>query len=361
MKNKSIKILFVFFTLFSCSKGNGEENNVPTGKEAITVSTNKTTFNYSDKLNVNDFSFTKEDGTSISSSSIEIEGFDAYNNRKQNVKFIDKESKDYGYFELKLKPIDSFKVLLISNSHGEDVMHYSFELATSAGCKDFRFVNMFMAGAQMGSHVTNIKTDFDGYQFQDYKGGDPEITTAVTIKEAVEADNWDFIILQQISSNSRKPSFINDMNTLMDYCFEHCSNKNVKFLYNMPFAYANLAPETIVETFWDGSPLKMYQNIAEVTRDYVSKVERIETVIPMGTAAQNAASVIGDNEIHRDALHMNDFGRFVIGHAFVSKITGHDVAEMTFTGSYETKMKDLALKASELALLNPYEVSDMEK
>ena len=354
---KYTRLLFLSSLVVSLGACSSQAPSEHVPSESLEVSSSSTSFTYSEKLSLSSFEVKDKDGNKIDNDNLTIEGYDAYNNKEQKVKFIDNNSGDYGYYSLTLTPLSSFKVLLISNSHGEDVMRYSAELIQSAGITNYRFVNLYMAGAQIGTHLTNANSDFDGYQFQDYRGGEPVIERDKTIEYALKADDWDFIIMQQLSALSRTGNFVKDMDALIDYCYQNCSNKNVKFLYNMPFSYADMGGDTTLERFWDSSPLKMYENIAKVTKENVATDKKIEAIIPTGTTAQNAASKLGDNNIHRDSLHMNDLGRFIIAHAFVAKISGVSVSSLTYQGSFSDGNKSIAIKSATSAIENPYEVT----
>ena len=90
------------------------------------------------------------------------------------------------------------KVLAIGNSFSEDATRYLHQIA-EADCESLTVVNLYIGGCSLKRHYYNIFNDVKDYGFQ-YNG---EITgIKVSIKEALQSNEWDVVTLQQVSGNS---------------------------------------------------------------------------------------------------------------------------------------------------------------
>ena len=104
----------------------------------------------------------------------------------------------------------------------------------------------------------------------------------------------------------------------------------------------------------------MYRNLTRITRDLVSKVEGIDVVSPTGTAVQNARALCPDRDFTRDGFHLSkDVGRYMASLTFFKALTGASISHIEWSPE-ELSIEDkiLAIKCAEMAVDNPYEVTN---
>ena len=86
------------------------------------------------------------------------------------------------------------------------------------------------------------------------------------------------------------------------------------------------------------------------------------TVIPSGTAIQNARQVIGD-VLNRDGFHLTfGLGRYIAGLCVVKALVGLDIDGVTWVpdGVSEEERK-MAIAVANAACANPFSVTDINK
>ena len=86
------------------------------------------------------------------------------------------------------------KILAIGNSFSEDATKYLHQTAKAAGV-DTKVVNLYIGGCPLERHWKNMETGEAAYQYQ--KNG---VLTErhISIEEALQEEEWDFIITQQL-------------------------------------------------------------------------------------------------------------------------------------------------------------------
>ena len=110
----------------------------------------------------------------------------------------------------------------------------------------------------------------------------------------------------------------------------------------------------------------MYNAICSVTQNVVLKNENIISVIPSGTAIQNArTSAIGDTFARDESNHLSyGAGRYIASMSLVSVLTGRDMSTMTWKPSdngftYKLTEKEISICKESVAnaISNPLEIT----
>ncbi|MBR0327562.1 MAG: DUF4886 domain-containing protein, partial [Clostridia bacterium] len=106
--------------------------------------------------------------------------------------------------------------------------------------------------------------------------------------------------------------------------------------------------------------MKMYNAILNAVASKIKTNDNFVYIVPNGTAIQNArTSYIGDH-ITRDGYHLSyDFGRYIAGLTFISKLTGLSVENVGFApeGVDENK-KLIAIESAMNAIASPDSVTN---
>ena len=104
----------------------------------------------------------------------------------------------------------------------------------------------------------------------------------------------------------------------------------------------------------------MYDGIITSVRNKVETNENIVSIIPAGTAIQNArTSFVGDNLTRDNAEHLTlDLGRYIAALTFVSKISGVDVDEISYGAGLSADYVAVAKESAKNAIKTPFAVTE---
>ena len=110
------------------------------------------------------------------------------------------------------------RILSIGNSFSVDAQRYLHGVAKAAGV-ELKCANLYIGGCSLETHYKNIMNDSYSYNLQ-FNG---EMTGfMVSVKQALLADEWDVITLQQVSTLSTKfKSYSPYIKAIADYVRFH--------------------------------------------------------------------------------------------------------------------------------------------
>ena len=260
------------------------------------------------------------------------------------------------------KDDDVIKVLAIGNSFSEDALeNYLYDMAKAAN-KKMVIGNLYIGGAPLSLHLKNAHNNNKVYNYRKISlDGTKTKTDKVSIEEAIEDENWDFVSLQQASPLSGKYSVI--METLPDvwtYVFAHV-NPDTKLVYHQTWAYQADSKHEGFKNY-NQNQLVMYDSIINATSQ-IDKSGDFSFIVPAGTAIQNArTSSIGDT-FTRDGYHLDlDYGRFTAAATWYAKLFNLDPRKNTYKPEKLTDLQaKIAKEAAQKAVKKPFKVSKIRK
>lgn len=174
--------------------------------------------------------------------------------------------------------------------------------------------------------------------------------------DALAAQEWDFVSLQQASGSSGMPDTYGELDYLLGYIAEKAPSAQI--VWNMTWAYQQNS------NHWDfpkyqNDQQTMYNKIVQTVQQLIVPNEKISAIIPNGTAIQNArTSYVGDT-LTRDGYHLTlDFGRYIAGLTLVRALTGLSVAECGFApAGMSAEYRAIAVESAENAVKTPFSVT----
>ena len=258
---------------------------------------------------------------------------------------------------------DSLKILAIGNSFSENAMKYMWDIATAFGIEEVVTANMYIGGCSLATHRNNAENNISAYQMQKNTTGTIVRTNNYNLKTALKEEDWDIITIQQVSGLSGVvDTYDDDIDYLIDFIED---NKNVysnpQIYWHMTWAYAANSTHSDFPRY-DRNQMTMYNKIVEATNAKIDTNDKIDGVVPAGTAVQNArSSYIGDN-LTADGYHLNSNGEFIAGLTWIHKITGYDVDDMdeTLIPAQFLDRLDIYKESVENAVAHPYEVTQSQ-
>ena len=240
------------------------------------------------------------------------------------------------------------KILSIGNSFSQDAQRYLHALAKCEGV-EIKTVNLYIGGCSLKTHYENISENKRAYAFE-FNGEKTGI--AVSVNDALMSDEWDYVTLQQVSSESGNfESYTPYIETLSDYVKEHCPN--AKIILHETWAYEDGSELLSAKT-----PFKSAEEMLSAAQKAYRKARELisaDGIIPSGTAMMEALK-LGIKKIHRDTLHASlGMGRYLLSLLWYKYFTGNDIKNNKFDTLDEPiteEEREIVIKAVNYALDN---------
>ena len=263
---------------------------------------------------------------------------------------------------------ESLKILTISSSFGLNTTNYLYEIAQDQGCTDVTIGRLFLAECTLRTHIKNINQDSAVYRYyKKTEPGDWDTTEGYTMLQGIVDEEWDIIFLQHSATGAAEPNTFSDeengdyIDVIMGYVRQNMTNPNARFVWNMTWAFPGDSTSGVFVGL-GSDQLKMYQVIVDAVKEYVVPRTDFATIIPSGTAIQNARSSYFGDTLNRDSMHLNDLGYVIAGYMTYASLTGKHIESIGLDrfGSKVVLLpadKEVIIEAVNNALDNPFEVT----
>ena len=205
------------------------------------------------------------------------------------------------------------KILAIGNSFSQDATHYLTELARLSG-EEVRICNLFIGGCRLSLHHENMLSERKAYK----PNYDPELTGFVSLRDAIEADDWNIVTLQQQSSSSAiygtfQP-YLNELSTYVKKALP-----NAKQYLHQTWAY-----QTESKMIYDAGFSTYEEMFAPIHESYEKAFKDINAD---GMIRSGEAMLLLKNSgypyIHRDCFHANSgVSRLMLACLWFKKLIG---------------------------------------
>lgn len=265
-------------------------------------------------------------------------------------------SPDYSDVKQNWTDDGALKILAIGNSFSSDAMEYVYQVAKDTGVENIVLGNMYIGGCSLATHLDNAKNDKGAYTYYTNSTGTWSSKGGVSIKTAVESDDWDFITFQQVSGSSGLADTYDDLVSLINIV--EPLNPSARLAWHMTWAYKTGSSHSDFANY-NKDQMTMYNAIVNAVNTKILTNDKIEIVIPSGTAVQNVrTSFIGDTT--RDGYHLSyGIGRYIAAMTFVKALTGLSIDNSVTTpddvDSYELKA---IIESVNNAINTPYAVTN---
>ena len=265
------------------------------------------------------------------------------------------ELPDYSAEKQNWQDDGALKILAIGNSFSDDAMEYVYQVAKDAGVENIKLGNMFIGGCSLATHLNNAQNNKGAYTYRTNTNGTWSSVNSVSIKTAVESDDWDFITFQQVSGYSGIADSYDDLYELIKIV--EPLNPSARLAWHMTWAYKTGSGHADFAKY-NNDQMTMYNAIVNAVNTKILTIDNIEVVIPAGTAVQNVrTSFIGDTT--RDGYHLSyGIGRYIAAMTYVKALTGLSIDNSVTTpddvDSYEL---EAIIESVNNALATPYAVT----
>lgn len=250
------------------------------------------------------------------------------------------------------------KILGLGNSFLQNAVEQNlYELAKAEGI-DILIGSMTVGGCSLDTHWANISNDKAAYSYLKIEGDNRTRIPNQSVSSIIKEEDWDYISIQQVSGYSGVSSSYGNLSNIMKYLRENVTNPDVEFILHQTWAYAENSTHVDFPKY-DKDQLKMYNAIIETTKN-AAVMEKIDIIIPSGTAIQNArTSYIGDG-FTKDGYHLNSTGMYTAACTWLEKLFGVDVRNNSFRPTSVSKSEaDVARAAAYFAVQDPYKITEL--
>lgn len=260
-------------------------------------------------------------------------------------------------------PVDdgTIRILAIGNSFSEDALEaYLYDIAKANNVK-IVIGNLYIGGATLSQHVTNIKANANAYSFRKINTEGVKSTVANTsIATALASEKWTHISFQQESAASGQfETWNNSLPELYNYVAPRVQKNNPKFLLHQTWAYAKNSTHAGFANY-NGDQVQMYKAIVDAVNKAKSLV-KVDLVVPVGTAIQNGRTTVVEDNFTRDGYHLNlSIGRYLAACTWFEALTGKSVVGNSYKPvGLSTFEIALVQNSAHAAIVKPNEVTEM--
>ena len=250
------------------------------------------------------------------------------------------------------------RILAIGNSFSDDAVEETlWNLFQTVGIPVI-IGNMSAPGSYLSHHWNRSQSGECTYRYYKQSRRRTVVRKEVSLLQGVTDEPWDFISLQQASDLSGMyDTYFPYLPDLMTWIGER---SEAEIVFHQTWAYpANSTQEAFAN--YGNDQQAMYEAIMDAVKRAVEECD-IRIVIPVGTAVQNARTILGDR-LNRDGLHLElTYGRFLAACVWFEVFSGQDVRMNPYRPSSVTEdIAKICREAAHQACLQPYEVTTVDR
>ena len=222
-------------------------------------------------------------------------------------------------------------ILFLANSFADDTIEYMPRIAKEFGY-DLDVFNLFIGGCSIETHIDNLINHKPLYELRTFNKDKDiwEATCNVASNDFIISRRWDYIVLQQNSYMSGLPNGMDNVNKLIDL-IKKIINKDVKFVWNMTWAYPKYSDLDVFEAEYNSDQEKMFNCILDNVNNHIKTNPTFVKIIPNGIALQEARKCVDEHLLHRDGFHLSyQPGRYLAGLTACKALLNIDVKKVKY-------------------------------
>lgn len=222
------------------------------------------------------------------------------------------------------------KLLSIGNSFSQDAHRWLYDVCKSAG-KEIYNVNLYYGGCSLYGHWNFYAQNKAEYDYE-IKG---EAIGKISLKEALMAEKWDIVTIQQVSTNSGKyetyQPFLND---LIDVVKTACPD--AKLYVHKTWSYEFGFEREDFALNYNSDQHIMYEQLCDANKKAAESIGA--DIIPSGDVIQylrdNTKEFDYENgglSLNRDGFHLTlDYGRYAAALTWYCRLFDGNVNDVDF-------------------------------
>ena len=233
----------------------------------------------------------------------------------------------YQFFSI--KGMTMIKILAVGNSFSRDALFYLSEIGAANG-QSIKAVNLFIPGCSLEQHWMHIVNDDAAYIYEE-NGYTTE--KKISIRQALESNDWDFIVTQQSSGFSGLvETYFPYLEQIAEYI--RANSESSEFLLHQTWAYEKNYRKPVFKSYHYDQDY-MYKMLSKT---YQYAADRLKVrLIPSGEVIQKMRRFdpfifeSGGRSLCRDGRHMDYlYGRYLLGAVWYRFLTGKPLRDNPF-------------------------------
>ena len=255
---------------------------------------------------------------------------------------------------------ESLKILSVGNSFAVDTTKHLADVTRSVGVDDLLIGTLYIGGCSINRHFRNAQENAPAYKYYTNRGEGWTHVEGVSIKDAVESDDWDFISIQHGTGDGSRYTQENsyeNLPALVSY-IRSIAPEKARIVFNMAWVMEPDGTHPEIRSY-GGDQFRMYQSLVGLTERVVLPIKGIDLVSPTGTAVQNARATALAGKLCRDGFHLSrTLGRFLAAVTFLHALTGISIDQVRFLPEDVTEEeKQIAIECAKRAVKDPFRVT----
>ncbi|MBQ4071807.1 MAG: DUF4886 domain-containing protein [Clostridia bacterium] len=220
------------------------------------------------------------------------------------------------------------KILFVGNSFSQNATRYVEAIADG----ELFVRNLYIGGCPLSLHVENIHTGEPSYEYQK----DAVSTGMISLDGALDAEDWDAVSVQQVSSLS---GIADSYEPYITELLAHIREKKpvAQLVFHRTWAYEDSSEHPAFE-YYSRSRERMYEMIERTVSEIASRHNL--PVIPSGVAVERARELPeldtrggGSPITVADGFHLNGYGEYLAGLVLYKFFTGKSPLGVSFVPS----------------------------
>ena len=250
----------------------------------------------------------------------------------------------------------SLKILAVGNSLSFNSLYYVYDIAQSLGIEEVVVGNLYIGSCSLKLHWKNAKYNKRAYKYYKNTDGEFKETNKVSIKKALNDEEWDYIMLSQYSGHTGIPKTYKSLNKLIKY-IKRYTKEDSEFIWNMLWSYGSNYKANAFARYNYSSKI-MYNKIIKTTKKKINNNKRISMIIPSGTVIQNLRSTEFAGNLMTDGRHLSDKACYAVGVTLTSKILNIDPGNIKVRPKgISKKFRRYTIRSARKSIAKPYKVS----
>ena len=252
------------------------------------------------------------------------------------------------------------KILIIGNSHSEDIFAALPAVFNAEGYEGYTFGTARRGSCTITMHKENIIKGTVLYGYQKCTPSDNGIYSAkagTTMKNVLKDEAWDIVYIQAGGTEVTEVDMCkSDRDYVVNYIKDTCTNPDVKIAYSnswiAPYAdsetnrtkiYNKYKKDTelwgaLIDKIEFRKPIKQHNATIRLFENNILNDTTYFSAIHTGTAVLYANQTLGlpaetgidstKPNLYRDAMHMSDYGRVLTAYSFFAQYTGTEIKDI---------------------------------
>ena len=264
----------------------------------------------------------------------------------------------------------SAKILFIGDNSTLSEITYLEPILLEAGVENTVISTLnhnHAKGASIESQLKNISTKKTIYTVTTFTGGEVNYEYSKSFDEGLTSADWDFIVIGQATTLGGDAESYAGLTDYVNHIREVVTNKSAKLIWNMGWS---LRADSALEDFskYENDGEKMYSQIADATLTFVASCDKINGIIPVGTAIQNLKlTPLGDtwtNDLISLGGSSGDGGAYAASLLIASEILSLGIDDLKYApeanDSRTKNIYSMSKEAAKLAKENSFEATAPE-